>query len=211
MNRTAVAGVLAGWMAALLSQFPAPSSAVSQNLPANTERVETGTAETAAGSAIGYRIRLLPVTSFPDLPEGVAAELTRRQCMIPQSFEARQPENIIHGAFRAPGSSDWAALCSTAGATTLYVFFAGQFQAPIALRAQPDSAWLGAEPGSPVFGSAWGIAVRTLSGLRATRQLHHGIPFDHDAIDDARLERSLVVHYYQAGKWIHLNPSDNSD
>ena len=83
------------------------------------------------------------------MPPLVAAELTRRLCMIPQSFEARQPENVIHGAFHAPGSSDWAVLCSTGGVTTLYVFFAGQFEAPIALRSQPDSTWLGAEPGGP--------------------------------------------------------------
>lgn len=205
MNRTAVAGVLAGCIAALLSQ----PTAAGQNL--NAERVETGTAQNAAGNTISYRIRLLPVTSFPDLPEAVAAELARRQCMIPQSFEAKQPENIIHGAFRAPGSSDWATLCSAAGTTTLLVFFSGQFQSPTSLRTQPDSAWLGADPGSSVFGSAWGIAVRTAAELRDSPQLRRAAPFDHDAIDDAHLERSMTIHYYQAGKWIHLTPGDSSD
>jgi hypothetical protein len=131
--------------------------------------------------------------------------------MIPQSFEAKQPENVIHGAFRAPGSSDWAVLCSFAGTTTLYVFFAGEFDLPIRLRSQPDSAWLGAEPGSSISGSSWGIAVRSAAELRASRQLHHAAPIDHDAIDDARLERSFVVHYYQAGKWMNLNSDDGSD
>ena len=97
------------------------------------------------------------------------------------------------------------------GVTTLYVFFAGQFEAPIALRSQPDSAWLGAEPGSAIFGSSWGIAVRSAAELRATPQLRHAAAIDHDAIDDARLERSLVIHYYQAGKWLNLNRSDSSD
>jgi hypothetical protein len=131
--------------------------------------------------------------------------------MIPQSFEAKQPENVIHGAFRAPGSSDWAALCSSQGTTTLYVFFAGQFESPIALRSQSDSAWLEAEPGSSIYGSSWGIAVRSAAELRASPQLHRGATLDHDAIDDARLERSLVVHYYQAGRWLDLNRSDGSD
>jgi len=34
---------------------------------------------------------------------------------------------------------------------------------------------------------------------------------DHDAIDDARLERSLNIHYYQSGKWLKLNRGDGSD
>lgn len=212
MKQAAVAGVLAASIAVVL--FPPP--AASQNPPAptppvNAERVEIGAAQNAAGHTVNYRIRLLPLASFPDLPEPVAAELARRQCMIPQSFEAKQPENILHGAFQSRGSSDWAALCSAAGTTTLYVFFAGQFQAPVSLRVQADAAWLGAEPGSSVFGSAWGIAVRTPADLRASGQLRHTVAIDHDAIDDARLELSTTVHYYQAGKWISLNASDSSD
>jgi len=177
----------------------------------NAERIESGETRSAAGDTIVYRIRLLPIASFPDLPTPVIAELVRRQCMIPQSFEAQQPENVIHGSFFSYGSSDWAALCSSQGTTTLYVFFAGQFESPIALRSQPDSAWLGAEPGSSVSGSAWGIAVRSDAELRASPQLRRGVAIDHDAIDDARLERSLSIHYYLAGRWLNLNRSDNSD
>jgi hypothetical protein len=156
------------------------------------------------GHSIEYRIRLLPVSSFPDLPAAAAAELNRRGCMIPQSFEAKQPENVIHGAFRAAGSSDWAALCSAHETTTLYVFFAGA-DAPIALRSQPDAAWLAEEPGNPVPGSAWGIATRRVEELRSTPALRRRIAIDHDAIDDARLERSQVLHYYSAGQWVILD------
>jgi hypothetical protein len=160
---------------------------------------------------MAYRIRLLPVSSFSDLPVAMAAELNRRGCMIPQSFEAKEPENVIHGAFRAPGSHDWAALCSVQQTTTLYVFFGGEADSPTALRSQPDAAWLGAEPGSAVAGSAWGIAVRSAAELRATPALHRGSAADHDAIDDARLERSLAIHYFEAGRWVILHTSDGSD
>jgi len=180
-----------------------------QNSPANAERIESGEVHAANGEAIAYRIRLLPIASFPDLPTPVAAELGRRQCMIPQSFEARQPENVIHGSFHATGSGDWAALCSSAGSTTLYVFFAGEFESPVALRSQPDFAWLGREPGSSVSGSSWGIAVRSAAELRASPELRHAATIDHDAIDDARLERSTTVRYYRAGKWIALNGVDS--
>jgi hypothetical protein len=219
MNPGAVAGLLAGLLLGPVQTAlaVAPPDAPSLQEPTfqapilNTERIETGELRSATGATVTYRIRLLPIASFPDLPAAIADELNRRQCMIPQSFEAKQPENVIHGAFRASGSSDWAALCSSRGATTLYVFFAGQFESPIALRSQSDSAWLEAEPGSSTYGSSWGIAVRSTAELRASPQLHRGATLDHDAIDDARLERSLIVHYYQAGRWLDLNHGDASD
>jgi hypothetical protein len=208
MNSVAAAGLLAGFLMAPGQVGNSPP--VPLPVP-SAERIESGKALSASGEAITYRIRLLPLASFPNLPAPVAAELSHRQCVIPQSFEAKQPENVIHGAFHAAGSSDWAALCSSAGTTTLYVFFDGQVGSPIALRNQPDSAWLGSEPGSTVFGSSWGIAVRSSAELRASPQLRRAATIDHDAIDDARLERSEVIHYYKAGKWLDLNGSDGSD
>lgn len=203
-------GAAAGLIASLLL---VPPLAAPQDSSPNTERIEKGSAAAPGGKPMPYRIRLLPVASFPDLPEVVAAELNRRGCMIPQSFEAKQPENVIHGAFRASGSSDWAALCSVQETTTFYVFFAGQFSSPIALRSQPDAAWLAAEPGNPVAGSAWGIAVQSAAELRSTPALHRGLMVDHDGIDDARLERTMVIHYFEAGRWIALHPAadDASD
>jgi hypothetical protein len=219
MNSGAVAGVLAGLLLGPVQTAPpvaapdaTPPQAQTFQAPIlNTERIESGQLRSATGETVAYRIRLLPVASFPDLPTAIADELTRRRCMIPQSFEAKQPENVIHGAFRAPGSSDWAALCSSQGASTLYVFFAGQSDSPIALRSQSDSTWLDTEPGSSAYGSSWGIAARSAAELRASPQMHHGATLDHDAIDDARLERSLIVHYYQAGRWLDLNRGDGSD
>ena len=200
MNRGMVAGLMAALFAGVWQAVPpAPSAA-----PANSERVERGTVPGPGGVAESYQIRLLPVDSFPELPPEMASELKRRGCMIPQSFEAQQPENVIEGAFRAPGSSDWAALCSVNGVTTLYVFFAGQADAPIGLRSQPDTAWLGAEPGSDIFGSAWGINVRTAEDLSESRQLRGEARFDHDGIEDAHLEHAATVHYWQSGQWLVL-------
>ncbi|HEY6448963.1 MAG TPA: hypothetical protein VIY53_21090 [Acidobacteriaceae bacterium] len=176
------------------AQTAAPSS--------DTERSESGNLHIAGGDVVMYRIRLLPVASFPKLPGTVAAELTLHGCMIPQTFEAQQPENVIEGAFQQAGSSDWAALCSVSGSTTLYVFFSGEFDRPIALRSQQDTAWLGAEPGSSVFGSAWGIATRSAAYLRTAHPLHGDASFDHDGIEDARLERSETIRYWQQSRWL---------
>jgi hypothetical protein len=194
--------------AALVSGLCAAGWQAASPGPQTTEQVEEGRFQVRSldlhSEAMPYRIRLLPVSSFPDLPEPVAAQLHSRGCMIPQTFEAQAPENVIHGSFRAPGSSDWAALCSVGGATTLYVFLAGQFQAPVAVRTQPDTAWLGAEPGGRMYGSAWGISVRSAANLRSTRQLHGDATFDHDGIEDAHLETSADIRYFQDDRWLSL-------
>ncbi len=207
MNHAAVAALLA----ALLAGPPQnPPPVQPDNGGASTERIERGQVLSPAGAVLHYRIRLLPLASFPDLPTEVAAQLQRRQCMVPQTFEAQEPENVVHGAFRAAGSNDWATLCSVAGATTLYVFFSGQYDSPIPLRSQADTAWLGAEPGSTVYSSAWGIALRPAEELRDSLEIRHLIHPDHDGIEDAHLEHVTTVHYFQAGKWLLIDNNAQS-
>jgi hypothetical protein len=192
MTRALTAALLAGLLAGV---------AAAQTPSGSPERIESGRLRSADGVTESYRIRLLPVDSFPSLPQPVAGWLRRRGCMIPQTFEAQEPENVIQGAFRAPASDDWAALCSAGGDTTLYVFFAGQYNTPIPLRSQVDTLWLGHEPGSAIYGSAWGISTRSAEDLHDSTGIRPEFLIDHDAIEDANLERSLTLRYFQADKW----------
>lgn len=196
------AAILAGLMAAAAV---APAQSL---VPGASERDETGVLRSTSGPAIMYNIRLLPVASFPNLPAQAAAQLQSRGCMIPQTFEAQQPENVIEGAFHAPGAQDWAALCSVSGVTTLYVFFAGRYSTPSMVRSQPDTAWLGHEPGSSVYGSAWGIGTRTLADLRQSANVQASFPLDHDGIEDSHLEHSIQVQYFHQGQWVVLLSND---
>ena len=143
---------------------------------------------------LNYRIRLLPLSSFPQLPPPVALQLDQKGCMIPQTYEAHEPENVIQGSFEKQGSRDWAALCSIKGVTTLYVFFQSDFANPIPLRHQPDIQWLGVE-WSLDYGSAWGIATRP------ARMIHPRGSADHDGIEDSDIEQSSTIHYYDKGRW----------
>jgi hypothetical protein len=120
--------------------------------------------------------------------------------MIPQTYEAREPENVIHGSFEKKESSDWGVLCSVKGITTLYVFFGSDLASPIALRHQPDSEWLGVE-WSQDYGSAWGIARRPPRLMRSTDNA------DHDGIEDAYVEKSSTIHYYDGGRWTTIDGS----
>ena len=76
------------------------------------------------GQSTPYRIRRLPVSSFPDLPDDFVDQLNRRRCLIPQTYEAHRPENVVHARLERAGSSDWAVLCSAQGTVSLLVFFA---------------------------------------------------------------------------------------
>jgi len=76
-----------------------------------------------AGHSTPYLIRHLPISSFPDLPTELAVLLNRRGCLIPQTYEAHHPENVIHASLERPGSSDWAVLCSERGTVSLLVCF----------------------------------------------------------------------------------------
>ncbi len=124
-------------------------------------------------------------------------QLERLGCMIPQTYEARAPENVISGSFEKKGSSDWAALCSVHGISTLYVFFASDLAHSIALRNQPDTLWLGKEWGED-YGSAWGIATHPARLMQPRDQA------DHDGIDDAFVEQSRVVHYFRDDHWTKI-------
>jgi hypothetical protein len=172
----------------------AAAAQVNSNAPSQTEQTETGFGSLPGRPRVVYNIRLLPVSSFPQLPPVVAQQLDGMGCMIPQTYEAHEPENVIHGSFEKKGSSDWAALCSANGVTTLYVFFQSNLSDPIPLRHQPDGQWLGKD-WSQDYGSAWGIA------RRPARLMPPADGDDHDGIDDAFVEKSTTVHYFQKGQW----------
>jgi len=168
------------------------------NVPPRTERAETGFAIIDGHAHVTYRIRLLPVSSFPQLPPQVTQKLDAMGCMIPQTYAAHEPENVISGSFEKKGSSDWAVLCSLHGVTTLYVFFQSDLMHPTALRHQPDTLWLGKE-WEEDYGSAWGIAVRPSNLMRRSDQA------DHDGIEDDFLDQSSMVHYFKEGQWMTLD------
>src|ERR1700691_1700003 len=78
---------------------------------------------TVNGRLTPYLIRRLPVSAFPQLPAAVGNLLKERGCLIPQTYEAHQPENVIEASLERSGSRDWAVLCSEKGTVSLLVFF----------------------------------------------------------------------------------------
>jgi hypothetical protein len=165
--------------------------------------IQTGTVS-IAGKAAPYLIRNLPVSSFPELPPAVAASLTARDCLIPQTYEAHRPENVIHASLKSPGSSDWAVLCAAHGQVSLLIFFSGaDANNPIVLRAVTETDRLQAHDTTGQLGFNWGIDPASPQRIHDAQAGMTRRPpmLDHDGLADTTLDRQTVYRLYRNGVW----------
>jgi hypothetical protein len=159
-----------------------------------------------AGHSTPYLIRHLPVSSFPELPAAVQDLLNRRGCLIPQTYEAHHPENVIHASLERPGSSDWAVLCSSQGTVSLLVYFSSAPANLLVLAAAPETERLQAHDPSGVLGFNWGIDPASPEQIRTAQigLLHRPALVDHDALADSLIDHHTVYHFYLKNAWIVL-------
>jgi hypothetical protein len=160
-----------------------------------------------AGRETPYRIRSLPVSSFPDLPHTIAETLLAQGCVIPQTYEAKRPENVIHGNLERPGSSDWAVLCATNGRVSLLVFFASASpEKPTVLAAAAETDRLRAHGATGELGFDWGIDAAGPKRVHDAQagMAHRPPPPDHDCLADTTLDRQTVYHFYEHGDWKNI-------
>ena len=165
---------------------------------------------TIAGHSTPYLIRHLPVNAFPQLPPAVQDALTRRGCLIPQTYEAHQPENVVHASLEQPGSSDWAVLCSTNGAVSLLVFFAGGSGEPTVLGTARETERLQSHGSSNVLGFNWAIDPASPEDVHEAQfGMRHPPPrLDHDALADAVIDQTTIYHFYSKGDWTLIETQD---
>lgn len=156
-----------------------------------------------AGQNVPYLIRRLPLNAFPGLPENVVDELNRRQCLIPQSYQAHHPENVVHASLEHPGSSDWAVLCSANGEVSLLVFFGDSPSNPVELARVAETKRL--EPHNPggELGFDWAIDLASPEAVhQAQSALEHKPPkIDHDALADHVVDRRTIYRFFSKGSW----------
>jgi hypothetical protein len=158
------------------------------------------------GLSTPYLIRHLPVSSFPELPVELASLLNRRGCLIPQTYEAHHPENVVHASLERAGSSDWAVLCSERGTVSLLVYFASAPAKVLVLATAPETRRLQAHDPSGVLGFNWGIdpasPEQVLEAQSAVRPRPARV--DHDALADSVVENRTVYHFYLKSAWTVL-------
>ena len=162
------------------------------------------------GKQVSYVIRRLPVNSFPDLPPAFAAELNRRGCMIPQSYGAHGPENVVHARLERAGADDWAVLCSAEGTVRLLVSFSSDPGKVAELAAAPETERLQVHDLTGVLGFDWAIQIATPSRIHdAQAGMEHRPPMvDHDAIAEGVIDRRTVYHFFNQSAWTTLDVPD---
>jgi hypothetical protein len=163
-----------------------------------------------AGRSASYLIRHLPVSSFPGLPEELIGLLNRRGCLIPQTYEAHHPENVVHASLEHAGSSDWAVLCSSRGTVSLLVYFSSTPTELLVLAVAPETERLQAHDSTGVLGFNWGIDPASPQQIR---QIQIGMEprpalLDHDALSDSVVDRRTVYHFYSKSAWTVLEMPD---
>jgi hypothetical protein len=162
------------------------------------------------GKGVPYLVRHLPVSSFPSLPAAIAAELNERGCLIPQTYQAHGPENVIHGSFSHAGSNDWAALCSVHGTVNLLVFFNGEEQSPTVVATAQETSRLQWNGSSMKMEFAWGIDVASPELVHEAQTGMHRRParLDHDAIADSIIDGPILYRFYTGSAWKLLDTTD---
>ncbi len=163
-----------------------------------------------AGHPTPYLIRHLPVNSFPQLPTAVEDALTRRGCLIPQTYEARRPENVVHASLERAGSSDWAVLCSVNGTVSLLVFFSSNSFAPTVLATSPETERLQSHGAGNVLGFNWAIDPASPQEVHeAQMSMRHPPPrVDHDALADSVIDQRTVYYFYSKNAWTLIDTQD---
>jgi hypothetical protein len=199
---------LIGFASAVLTLATTVAQAQS-SLPFTAPKMDTLTESghvNSGGHAVSFLIRRLPINAFPGLPVGIANELTDRGCLIPQTFEAHRPENVVHASLEHAGSSDWAVLCSKQGTVSLLIFFGSAPEKPIVLATAPETERLQTHLASDDLGFNWGIdPASPLRIHEAQSGLQKRPPApDHDALADSIVDQRTVYHFYVRGQWTLL-------
>ncbi len=174
--------------------------------PDSLRLVESGEME-VNGRNVPYIIRRLPVNAFPDLPDAVVVQLNERQCLIPQTYEAHHPENVVHASLEHAGSSDWAVLCSANGDVSLLVFFSSAPHKPAVLATVPEKERLQRHDSSGRLGFDWAIDPASPDAVHQAQSVMERKPprIDHDALADILVDRKTVYRFFSKGKWTFLD------
>jgi len=162
------------------------------------------------GRSTPFLIRHLPVSSFPQLPVAVQRVLNQRGCVIPQTYEAHAPENVISASLKRRGSVDWAVLCSARGTVSLLVFWADSAAEPTVLASAPETERLEAHGADGVLGFDWGIDAASPEQVHEAQAGMKNRPplLDHDALADSRIDQTTVYHYFSANAWTVVPTQD---
>ena len=162
------------------------------------------------GQSFPYLVRHLPVNAYPQLPAAVKERLTHRGCLIPQTYEAHQPENVIHASLERRGSADWAVLCSVNGTVSLLVFLSNRDGEPSVLASAPETSRLQSHGASNVLGFNWSIDPASPEQVHDAQlgMRHPPARLDHDALADSAVEHNTIYRFFSKDTWTVIDTQD---
>ena len=155
--------------------------------------------------------RRLAPAMFVELPAAIRSELESRGCLVPQSFTATRPQNVIKGRFTLSGQTDWAVLCSRQRQSSILVFRGGLASAAEEIATEDDIHSLQTIDGRGGIGYSRTIAVATSRYIKDRQNTDRGstLPaIDHEGINDFFIEKGSVVWYWYRGRWLKLQGAD---
>jgi hypothetical protein len=158
----------------------------------------------ALQAATPASIRYLPVSSFPNLPKKIAAQLDARGCLIPQA-SGKTSNNVIRGSFAQKGQEDWAVLCSVNGESRVLLFWGGTGRCHSELDLSRDLDWLQDDKFSRRLTKT---SPQHIRGYAKRYGSNLGMVVEHDGIDDGFQGKASVVLYCHQGTWKKLQGSD---
>jgi hypothetical protein len=160
--------------------------------------------------SIRVSVRRIAPDSFPELPPAVKRDLNARGCTVPQSVWPMRRNNVIRGAFTAAGRMQWALLCSVRDTTSILVYDATSAAPVDSLERSADVNWV------QYGGSAWEysryLSVLPRAQIRGWTTDIEGDPvprpIDHDAINQAFLDKAAEAFYCARGRWYRQLTAD---
>ena len=114
---------------------------------------------------------------------------------------------MIHASLEAPGSDDWAVLCSVGDTVSLLVFFSSQHGSAQTLAQCREEERLQPHGVRGELGFNWGIDPATPAQVHQAQAglAHRPPPVDHDALADSHIDQTTVYRFYRDGRWIVLD------
>lgn len=152
-------------------------------------------------------VRLSPM-EFEYVPLPVRKQLTEMGCTIPQvssnihgGYVGRK-HNIVSGQFATPEQTDWAAICSRNGRSSVVVLWGGSVNCRSAVTAASRDS-------SMEFDR---LVLRLLPWRKGlyNSDAEAGVPKTrtHDALNYAFLGKAAVAYYCHEGEWLRFITSD---
>ncbi len=155
-------------------------------------------------------VRLSP-QEFVELPQNLRVDLEKCGCLIPQVFGIEKKHNVISGEFNQKGKKDWAVLCSKNEMTSILVYWKGSEKNASDIFPASESNYMQVTVGDGTMG--FSRAIDTVGkDFIMSHYKEFGGPkppkIEHDAINNAFVEKASTVLYFHQGKWIELTGAD---